>query len=262
MNAKYYRLQEKIQMVSNQNKNPTETEDQFSSIESSKKLYSFKATLPIPHFAKLEIRLKSLEDLFESSMENIEMKHEALQEYISKIKATIDSSEIVYDKDRDEQINQIYSSENSLMIQVADESNAMDAYIENALRKTETIIIQIDNKMNQDTEIERKECELVLDNGNKDIEGISTKLDELNQEQKMANDQLTKEISDRFNEINERIKCNEKNNIIFYNNQSDKMKQIRSFANQINQDEGLKRDEFKNNIIKVLNETEESLNKY
>lgn len=270
MNSKYQRLQEKIQLLSKQSQDPIESLELIDSEEKIQshrlkqkgfQVHSFSSNIPIPHYAKLEIRLKSLEDLFESSMENIEMKHKTLEEYITKLKAIIDSNAIEDEGAKAERINELCALENSLQLKLTDESNGVDSYIENTIRKTEAKMVQIDTSLAKDNEVNRNECTLILDNAKKDIEALASKLDELKNEQTRTNEQITQDIADRLNEAHNIMKNNENESMMVLNSQFDKMKQIGYSAKERNQEEARKREEFRENIIKVLNETEDSLNK-
>lgn len=208
---------------------------------------------------KLELKLDSMEDLYNSSIENLDSKYQILREHINKLKKSAEE-----ERDNKDDIKQIYQNElkqieSNIKSTLVDEREYMKIYSENLYNKIENMILNISKSSIKDNEDIKNSISLLKDHIQIDLPALKAKSDNVNEESNKNLDQIINNMNDEFNKINDILKINTKQNEDNENNINSSLRGIMMKVKEEFETEKNHLIKFEDSIIKLLSETADQL---
>jgi hypothetical protein len=238
MNEKFKKLSEKIAQIS------TKSRDQPN-----------KAS-------QLDMKVGNLEEIYKTSVDTFEMKFTTLKEHINKLKGTLDDEKNSKDDLKKIYMNELRDIESRFKFQIEEQRDHMKIHVENIFKKIESTILSVEkNTKIKNDEIKKNILKLreIIET---DMPESKVKLQNENLEREKTFDNLVQDMNFEFNRINEII-CEE-------NKKSDEG--FEGFSNSIGKvmvkvreefiEEKKQRENFEENIFKLLKDTNENLSKF
>ena len=209
---------------------------------------------------KLENRVKELKDVYKSSMNTLEMKYEALKTHINKLKEYIDGNSLVDDTNTKEAIENILQLEKKINAELEEDSSKLFSECTNLKMKYQKDFLL---KTKDNTSFANDKVTLVtsyIKEGDSDYPVVRKKFDTVEKENKNNFVSLKKNIGENFTLIHKDIDQSDQLTNKFFETGYAMLNDIAKQSDYGWVDEKKKREDFKINVMAVMNEAVNTLN--